>query len=241
MASQNTWPLALHRATWLANAVCAASLLTAPAPATAAPVNWVDWISGTAGASGSAAGVLNIGSTTVNVSYAGEIAFIQTSGGTNYYIPSAPYISALVDNPPPGPDIIALSQMGSKTLTFSQPIDNLFFAVVSLNANGYLFDSDFEIVSTGCGFWGCGTLTKVDLGGGMFQVNGTGEPHGVIRFLGSVSSITWTSLTNEFWNGFTVGTYGLAEPPPPVPEPGTLALLGLGLLGLGLTRRRRAN
>ncbi len=176
---------------------------------------------GTAGAAGSAAGVLNIGAQTVNVAYTGEIAFIQTSGGTNYFIPSAPYISALVDNAPPTSDIVALSSATSKTVTFDQPIDNLFFAIVSLNGNGYRFDQDFEIVSTGCGFWGCGTLTR-EVVGSQFQLNGSGEPHGVIRFFGPVSSITWTSLTNEFWNGFTLGTYGLATPPGGVPEPGPM-------------------
>jgi hypothetical protein len=208
-------------------------------PLSAAPVLWTDWTSATSGPSGSASGVLNIGTTTVNVSYSGEIAFAQTNGGTNYWIPSAPYLSPLVDNAPPDPDIIALSLATTKTLTFSQPIDNLFFAVVSLNGNGYEFDQDFEIVSSGCGYWGCGGFTE-DVLGTIHQLNSTGgEPHGVIRFTGSVSSITWTSLSNEFWNGFTVGTYGLAGPVP-IPEPGTFVLLGAGLLGLlGLRYRRQ--
>ncbi|WP_447987318.1 PEP-CTERM sorting domain-containing protein [Nitrospira sp. Nam74] len=72
-------------------------------------------------------------------------------------------------------------------------------------------------------------------------MNGSGEPHGVIRFTGAVSSITWTSLTKEFWNGFTVGTYGLASPPSPVsgvPEPSTVLLLGTALFSLAAWRRK---
>ncbi|MDP2868099.1 PEP-CTERM sorting domain-containing protein [Methyloversatilis sp.] len=207
------------------------------APSNAAPVNWVNWTSGTAGASGSATGVLNIGESTVDVDYSGEIAFIQTAGGINYWNPSSPYISALVDNAPDTTDIIALSRATSKTLSFSVPVQDLFFAVVSLNGNGYRFDQDFEVVGFGAGYWGNGTLNRAELGGGQFQLNGTGEPHGVIRFTGAVSSITWTSLTNENWNGFTVGTYGIA---PPIPEPETwmLMLAGLGIALLAGLRRR---
>ena len=210
-------------------------LVAATQSAIAAPVTWVDWVSGVNGTNGSASGLLSIGAETVNVNYGGEIAFLQTSGGTNYFIPSKPYVSALVDNAPATPDIIALSRQSTKTLTFSKPIDNLFFAVVSLNGNGWRFNQDFDVVSFGTGYWGAGTMTRVDLGNGQFEVTGTGEPHGVIRFKGAVSSITWDSLVNEYWNGFTVGTYGLA----PIPEPQTQALMLAGLVAVAAIVRRR--
>ena len=76
------------------------------------------------------------------------------------------------------------------------------------------------------------------LGNGTFQLNGSGEPHGVISFNRAVSSITWSSLTNEDWNGFTVGTYGEAIVAPiPVPAALPLFAAGLGLLGWKLRRR----
>ena len=212
--------------------------------AAAAPVIWVDWTAGTSGASGSATGVIDLGPagtdpSDISVSYSGEIQFIQTSGGINYWTGNpSPYVSAAVDNAPSTPDIIALSQATSKTLTFSRPVDNLFFAVVSLNGNGYRFNEDFSIESFAQGYWGNGTLTRQDLGNGMFQLNGSGEPHGVIRFNRAVSSITWTSLTDEIWNGFTVGTYGEAIVAPiPVPAALPLFAAGLGLLGWKLRRR----
>jgi hypothetical protein len=226
----------------LRTAITLAAILAA-APALAAnTVTWVNWTSGTAGASSTASGTIDLGApgpdaADISVGYSGEIAFIQTNNtGTYYYTGSpSPYVSAAVANGPATADIIALSQATPKTLTFSAPIDNLFFAVVSLNGNGYRFNEDFTIESFDCGFWGCGTLSKVDNGDGTFTLVGTGEPHGVIRFNRAVSSISWTSLTQEYWNGFTIGTYGAA----PVPEPGAWGLLSLGLLGLARATRRR--
>ena len=203
----------------------------------AAPVIWTSWTSATSGPSGSAAGTITIGLNTVNVTFSGESTFVQTNGvGTNYWDPSGPYISGLVDNAPPNPDIIAMSTATTRTLTFSQAVDNLFFAFVSFNGNSAIFDHDFQIVSGDniAGYWGAGTTSKSNPGPGQFQLAGSGEAHGVIQFIGPITSITWTNSTFEDWNGFSVGTYGLASE---TPEPSTWALAAVGLVLVGLQAR----
>ena len=167
-----------------------------------ADVIWVDWQ--TILQNGDVEGTATVQGGTVTVTYSGERQFVQTSCGTNYWNPSTPYISATVPNAPPDCDIIALSQATSKTLTFSEPVANVFFAVVSLNGNGYRFDRDFDILSFGNGYWGNGTLTK-QANPPTYDLIGSGEPHGVIQLLGNFTDVSWTSLSAENWNGFTIG------------------------------------
>lgn len=52
----------------------------------------------------------------------------------------------------------------------------------------------------------------------------------------NVLSVTFTSL-NAYC--FGMDNFYINEPPPPIPEPATLALLGLGIAGLGASRRWR--
>lgn len=178
-----------------------------------AVVTWVDWTSATAGGSGSARGELAFNGTTVAATYTGQIAFAQTGGGTNYWNPSGAYISSAVSNAPPASDIIALSTATAKTLAFDQPVADLLLAFVSLNGNGFDFDRDFDILSTGAGYWGTGTVVKETPAAGVFRLRATGgEPHGVIRFRGAYDSFTWRSAQNEFWHGFTVGAVATARP-----------------------------
>lgn len=242
-------------------------LLLAAGAANANPVYWTDW-TGTdtdPGPGFTGNGSITTPTTTLNVTYtnAAGVGFYQPSGGNDYWGPrtpvSSPFTSDQVDNAPTGTDIIGLTYAGNQTLTFSQTIANPVFAFVSLNGNGYAFlNQDFEILSYGaglgatapgnnsCGYWGCGTVAKqvVDLGGGNFEYRliGAGEAHGAIRFTGEFDTVTWRSMTGEYWNGFTVGVQGTAaevNPPAAVPVPATLLLLVAGGAGLVASRRGR--
>ncbi|MCB1689555.1 MAG: hypothetical protein KDI33_13760 [Halioglobus sp.] len=251
-------------------------LLGGSASASAITVNWTDWESSSSTNGYTALGTILSGSEVIGVTYNNPqgIGFDQLNGGTDYWQnnrsgrnpATSPYTSPEltngVDNIPEGTDIIALSRAGLQTLSFSQTIANPFFSYVSLNGNGYAFDQDFELLSVGgvdgndCGYWGCGTSYKevADLGNGVFEYRllGTGEPHGTLRFTGSFDTVTWRSLSNEFWNGFTVGVEGTQEQvfpcdvnpnlpecnPTDMPVPGTLLLLGLGLTGLRFSARK---
>lgn len=223
-----------------------AGLAAASLPA-ATIVNWADWTSGTAGTNGTATGSFQFGPNTVGVSYAGQIQFLITGAGTNYWTePNAlakPYTGGDVSNAPPASDIIAMSTPTTRTMTFSESVTGLYFGYVSLNGNGFVFDQDFEIVSQGQGFWGNGTAVRQLLGPGQFALTGTsGEPHGIIHFTGSFSSITWSSNANENWYGFTVGAVARTVdviPPIDTPEPSTTAMVASALLLGSVLRRRR--
>ncbi len=194
--------------------------------AIAAPVGWTDWTS--AGPS-TVSGTMTFGSNTVGVTYSGPYHFAQISGGTNYWSPSAPYISATVPNAPPASDIIALNTGGFKTITFSQAVKDPLLAFVSFNTVTIDFGVPIDILSFGTGFFGSGTPILNGGGTGFF---GSGEAHGVIRLPGTYTSITFTD-TSELWHGITVGAVS-------VPEPSTGILLGIGLAGLLAYRRKRA-
>lgn len=252
----------------LSRAIPAVALALAGGAASASPVYWTDWTGADTdtGPGFAGNGTITTPTTTVNVTYtnAAGVGFYQPSGGTNYWSPglpvgNSPYTSDEVDNAPSSTDIIALQHAGNQTLSFSQTVLNPVFAFVSLNGNGYAFlNQDFEILSFGaglgaaapgnnsCGHWGCGSVTKqvVDLGNGdvEYRLIGSGEPHGTIRFIGEFDSVTWRSMTSEYWNGFTVGVQGLAdEEPPPngVPLPATWLLMVAGATALLASKRGR--
>lgn len=210
----------------------------AAAPASAAPVYWTDWTLAFPTA-GTVSGTLTAGSDTLSVGYSGGYSFALTSGGTNFWTPASTFQSATVSNAPPASDIIALSTGRTATITFSQAVVDPLLALVSWNGNTVEFGAPIEFLSYGAGYFGSGTPILNAAGTGFF---GSGEVHGVLRVIGTYTSISFTH-TSEGWHGFTVGIVGVSTPGDggggSVPEPMSLALLGLGLGAFALTSRRR--
>ena len=206
-------------------------MTAAPRVAAAATYYYVDWMTADV-AGGTASGVITLpDNSTVTVTFAainadntpGNLFGAQTNGGTNYWVPSEPYISTQVENAPPDTDILQLAGGQNQTykVTLSDAIKDPIMAIVSLGAPGvpttYDFDSPFTIVSQGVGYWGGGPAALVQEPNNVLQ---GAEGHGTIQFIGTFSTFSWTVPTPETWHGFTFGirTTERLEPPEAAPE-----------------------
>mgnify|MGYP003111210448 CR=1 FL=1 len=218
-----------------------ASAVTARADNT---VYWVDWqsitpIAGNAYGEVNVSGTITLPDRTIGVTYTGQIysqqTYISPTNTTNYWRSSTDngatwlqggdgvYTSAEVLNGPGDTnfDFIALAYADTpRTITFSEPVENLFFAVASMNNNGYLFDQPFTVVSSADsandrGNWGHTDGITLTDNNGQYGISTAGfspnEFHGVLAINNAVGSLTWVSQSEEFWQGFTVGTYGVAQ------------------------------
>lgn len=226
----------------------AGGMAGAPRGAAAQAVSWTDWLTQTPIVENTAtvAGTILVGGTSVDISYTGEVTFTQLTTSTNYWLPRTTFLGAtLTDASPITSDLITLNGgLGiTSTFTFATPVVNPFISIVSAGRPGlpvdFIFSATPTIVAGGGGAFGGGPL--VPLPGEPDGVRGL-EGNGTVRFDGTFSTLSFTTVGGEFWSGITVGIEGIGGEPPPsvVPEPSTVLLTtsGLGAL-LALARRRR--
>jgi hypothetical protein len=167
---------------------------------------WTDWTKVGAKA---VTGELMLPSGAVYVRYSGsQPYFVQFEGDRIDYWTSGDPDPYAVTGRPTGTDIIAFTGGTGDALyriTFSRPVTNPVFAILSLGARGlparYHFKQAPTLLSSGVGYWGgCADCLQVR---GRKVVGAEG--HGVVQFMGTFSTITWTEPDYENWHGIQVG------------------------------------
>ncbi len=207
--------------------------------------DYVDWTSdtlSTGSTNGSVAGTIATSQGTVNVTYSGDVVAptqINNSGNDYYTAWQSVYTNAVVSNSPTNVDVIALSEASSytDTITFSTAVTDPILDIVSLGAAkdevtvSYLFSATPVLLSQGPGWYrGCSTCLSVN-GNTLIGMEGDG----VVEFVGTYTSISWTTTGAESWNGFTLGAADDS-----VPEPATwIGLLIASMLAVPFVRRRK--
>ncbi len=211
--------------------------LSTPASQASVIYYYTDWTADTLSpttppaVNGSATGTITTPQGTVNVSYTGEVVNstqVNCGACTNFWN-YAEYMSAATGvTAPTNLDVIMLAEYAqyTDTVTFSVPVLNPVFDIATLGSSGsaasYIFNATPVLLSYGPGVFAqtpnacttCFTISGNTLAGM--------EGNGVIEFVGTYSSISWTTVGGEYYNGFTVGVAASG-----VPEPASWILLSL--------------
>lgn len=213
--------------TLLAAAMCLAMVQGAFA------TSWVDWSTKNSGA-------LTIGSANVGVTLTGLADnlvngdYYYNNQYTGFTSPTGTYGGL---NPS---DMIQERFSGRVIITFSEAILNPYIALVSVGQPGsynvnYAFQNlqaPIAVKSFGSNYWGYGGYS---INGSTFSGH---EFNGILQLAGTYSSLSFDISPNEYWHGFNIGADSTSAP---VPEPGTMMLLGVGVLGLAVFGKRRMN
>jgi PEP-CTERM motif-containing protein len=232
-----------------------AAALVAATPSLASAQSWTDWTTGSAGSFGGTLFGSSVTFTGGNIG--GQLdngtnvtgTLTENGNGNNYFSFNSGNAYNQGGLTVPGLGLVQFNgASASNTITFGTAVVNPFLAFVSVGQGGdpvtYDFGSNvFTMLSDNtsggnCAYWGCGT-NSVGVGNSASILMGT-EFSGTVQFIGTFSSISFTTDPGENWHAFTVGA---AAPASVTPEPATMAMMATGLVamaGAGIRRRKRS-